>query len=241
MKLSVIVPAYNEARRIEGCLRQLAASLQANSRRELESEIIVVDNNSTDATAGLARGLNARVIFEPVNQIARARNAGAAVASGDWLLFVDADTLVPAATLEEMLTRIAVGDCVGGASVLRFDKPDLFGRFLVLLSNPMIRLLKLTCGFFIFCRADSFRAIGGFNQELFAGEDADFGWRLKRRAKANGGRVAILHAHPPTTSIRKVELYGWKEVLVLLVRWLLLRQRTTRDKKYLKLFYDGRR
>ena len=241
MKLSVIVPAYNEARRIESCLRQLAASLQANARPDFAHEIIVVDNNSTDATAELARRLEARVVFEPVNQIARARNAGAAAASGDWLLFVDADTLVPAATLTEMLTRIATGECVGGASIVRFDKPDLFGRVLVALSNPVIRILKLTCGCFIFSRAESFRAIGGFNQDLFAGEDADFGWRLKRWAKVHGGRIAILRTHPPVTSIRKVELYGWKEVLVLIFRWLLLRRRTTRNKKYLKLFYDGRR
>jgi hypothetical protein len=140
-----------------------------------------------------------------------------------------------------MLALIAVGKCVGGASILRFDKLDLVGKVFVVLSNPLIRAVKLTCGCFIFCRADAFRALGGFNQELFAGEDVDFGWRLKRWAKAHGGHVAILRAHPPITSIRKVELYGWKEVLVLLLRWLLLRQRTTRDKKYLQVFYDGRR
>lgn len=129
---------------------------------------------------------------------------------------------------------------MGGAGILRFDKPDLFGKVLVALSHPVIRILKLTCGCFIFCRHDVFRALGGFNQDLFAGEDADFGWRLKRWAKAHAGHMAILRAHPPITSICKVELYGWKELLVLIFRWLLLRQRTTRDKKYLKLFYDGR-
>ena len=72
MKLSVIVPAYNEAKRIESCLGHLASSLRANAGPGLESEIVVVDNNSTDATAELARLMGARVIFEPVNHIARA-------------------------------------------------------------------------------------------------------------------------------------------------------------------------
>ena len=127
MKLSVIIPAYNEAKRIESCLHHLAASLRATASPELESEIIVVDNNSTDATAELAHEMGARVVFEPVNQIARARNAGAAVASGDWLLFVDADTLVTTATLAEMLASVEAGGHVGGASILRFDKPPRQG------------------------------------------------------------------------------------------------------------------
>ena len=58
----------------------------ANDKLGFTSEIIVVDNNSTDNTANLAAG--AQVVFEPINQIGRARNAGAAVAVGDWLLFV---------------------------------------------------------------------------------------------------------------------------------------------------------
>jgi glycosyltransferase involved in cell wall biosynthesis len=241
MKLSVIIPAYNEAKRIESCLHHLIAGLRANARPGLESEIIVLDNNSTDATAELARQMGARIVFEPVNQIARARNAGAAAASGDWLLFVDADTLVSSATLAEMLALVEAGNHAGGASIVRFDKPDFFGKVLIAVSNPIVRALKLTCGCFIFCRTDAFRALGGFDQNLFAGEDADFGQRLKRWARDHRLRVGILHAHPPVTSIRKIELYGWKEVIVLLARWLLLRRRTTRDKKCLHLFYDGRR
>src|SRR5947209_2260990 len=86
MKLSIIIPAFNEAKRIASCLQHLSSALRANARSDLESEIIVVDNNSIDATAEIARNLGARVLFEPLNQIARARNAGASVATGDFLL-----------------------------------------------------------------------------------------------------------------------------------------------------------
>src|ERR1022692_1935800 len=86
--LSIVIPAFNEERLIARCLQSISASLVANSKPCFTSEIIVVDNNSTDNTANLARQAGAQVVFEPINQIGRARNAGAAEASGDWLLFV---------------------------------------------------------------------------------------------------------------------------------------------------------
>ncbi|MEP6879988.1 MAG: glycosyltransferase, partial [Nitrosospira sp.] len=76
MHLSIIIPAFNEERLIEPCLQSVSASLAANDRPGLTSEIIVVDNNSTDNTANLARQAGARVVFEPINQIGRARNTG---------------------------------------------------------------------------------------------------------------------------------------------------------------------
>ena len=78
MHLSIIIPAFNEERLIEHCLRSVSASLAVNDRPGLTSEIIVVDNNSTDNTANLARQAGAGVVFEPINQIGRARNTGAA-------------------------------------------------------------------------------------------------------------------------------------------------------------------
>lgn len=87
MHLSIVIPAFNEERLIESCLESISISCAGNSDRGLRTEVIVVDNNSTDRTARLARQAGDRVVFEPINQIARARNAGAEVATGDWLLF----------------------------------------------------------------------------------------------------------------------------------------------------------
>lgn len=92
MKLSVVVPAFNEERLLAGTLQHLEAGIGVFERRGWASELIVCDNNSTDRTAEIARRAGARVVFEPVNQISRARNAGARAASGDWLIFVDADS-----------------------------------------------------------------------------------------------------------------------------------------------------
>src|SRR5262249_58166780 len=91
MKISVMVAACSEEQLLGEalvCIRGAAASF---AQRGFTWELIVCDNNSTDRTAEVARNAGAVVVFEPVNQISRARNTGAAAATGDWLVFVDAD------------------------------------------------------------------------------------------------------------------------------------------------------
>ena len=106
MKVSVIVPAYNEERLISKTLGQLRRAMMAFSQAGWDSELIVCDNNSTDRTAELARECRATVVFEPINQIARARNSGAAAASGDWYVFVDADSEPSAALFADVVEQI---------------------------------------------------------------------------------------------------------------------------------------
>jgi glycosyltransferase involved in cell wall biosynthesis len=89
LKLSVVVPAFNEEKLLAATLRHIRAGLHGFDQNGWATELVVCDNNSTDRTARVARSAGARVVFEPVNQISRARNAGAAAAVGDWLLFVD--------------------------------------------------------------------------------------------------------------------------------------------------------
>ena len=78
--LSVIVPAFNEEKLITHSLRAIKTALGEFTRRGWETQLVVCDNNSTDRTSELARAEGAVVVFEPVNQIARARNRGATVA-----------------------------------------------------------------------------------------------------------------------------------------------------------------
>src|SRR6266705_1874053 len=87
MKISVVVPAFNEERLLPGSLGSIRAAMEGFDRLGWTSELIVCDNNSTDRTAEIAKGAGAQVVFEPVNQIGRARNTGAARAGGDWIFF----------------------------------------------------------------------------------------------------------------------------------------------------------
>src|SRR5512141_1348541 len=121
MRLSIVIPAFNEERLIERCLQSISASLAANVKPGFTSEIIAVDNNSTDSTAELARQAGALVVFEPINQIGRARNAGAAEATGDWLLFLDADSLLSPGLLADILRVLEGGKHVGCRTPFRMD------------------------------------------------------------------------------------------------------------------------
>ncbi|MFA6317176.1 MAG: glycosyltransferase, partial [Elusimicrobiota bacterium] len=94
MKLSIVIPAFNEEKLLASCLRSVQAALATGLRPGWASEVVVCDNNSTDKTPEIARAEGAQVVFEPHNQISRARNTGAKAASGDWLLFIDADSIL---------------------------------------------------------------------------------------------------------------------------------------------------
>lgn len=87
-RFSVVVPAYNEAGFVETCLDSLARQDFQGSR-----EIIVVDNNSTDETASLARVNGARVVHEPQPGVCAARQSGTSLASGEIIVSTDADTV----------------------------------------------------------------------------------------------------------------------------------------------------
>ena len=92
MKITIVVPAFNEEAYLAATLDSIeaaAAHLRAHSDAAIEA--IVVDNNSEDGTAAIAREQGATVIDEPVQGIARARNAGARHAEGEVLVFVEAD------------------------------------------------------------------------------------------------------------------------------------------------------
>src|SRR5258705_5989572 len=117
MKISLVVPAFNEERLLPGSLSSMRAAMQGFARLGWHSELIVCDNNSTDRTAEIAIAAGAEVVFEPVNQISRARNAGAARAGGDWIFFVDAHFDTTVELFLEAAGAIRVGWIAGGRTV----------------------------------------------------------------------------------------------------------------------------
>ncbi|NIR28260.1 MAG: glycosyltransferase [Gammaproteobacteria bacterium] len=241
MKLSVIVPAFNEEKLITSCLVSIRAATAACEREGLEVEIIVVDNASSDDTARLAARRGARVVREPVRQIARARNAGAAVARGDWLLFVDADSWPSRALMREVFACMHDARIVGGGSTVRVRDVPLALTLVGVSWNALSRLCRWAAGSFIFCRATAFNAIGGFDVEFFAAEEIDFSRRLKRWARSRGQRFVILHRHPLLTSERRATLYSQRELFVSFWRMLRHPRRFFRDPRLCHPWYDGRR
>ncbi|BFU91303.1 MAG: Glycosyltransferase [Nitrospira sp.] len=241
MHLSIIIPAFNEARLIEQSLQSVAVSIAANQTSGFTSEIIVVDNNSTDNTAELARQSGARVVFEPINQIARARNAGAAHATGDWLLFLDADSLLIPGLLADILRMIESGKYVGCGSTLHMDGLPWWADLTLRIWTGVSILFRWAAGALVVCRRDAFQEVGGFDQNVYASEEITLSKQLKQWGRKRSLRFTILTRHPLETSSRKVSLYSGPEIAGQIFRVLLLPRKTLRDKKQLSVWYDGRR
>jgi glycosyltransferase involved in cell wall biosynthesis len=241
MKISIVVPAFNEAKLLPRTLEAIGDSLEAFEQLGWGCERIVSDNNSTDGTAEIARASGAHVIFEPLNQISRARNSGAAAATGDWLLFIDADSSPTPALFADMAGAIQNGGIAGGGSTLRMNDGAFTARLAVRGWNFISRAGKLLAGSFIFCETALFRELGGFSESLYAGEELDFAFRLKKLAYQRGRRIVILSRHPLSTSARKARLYTYREHFHFFSRTILGAGKTLRDPKACSLWYDGRR
>ena len=173
-----------------------------------------------------------RVAFR---QIARARNAGALAATGSTLIFVDADTIVPEATLlatVEALRRGAVG---GGATVGVDGRLPLWAWLLLPVIRGVLRAGHVAAGCYVFCSRAAFDAAGGFDERLFAAEEIAFCRTLQRQ-----GSVVTLR-EPVMTSGRKLRSHSGWELLRLCVG--VARQGTgvilSRDR--LSLWYGERR
>jgi glycosyltransferase involved in cell wall biosynthesis len=241
VKLSVVVPAFNEERTLPESLTSIHAASHVFVARGWTTELIVCDNNSTDRTAEIARAAGARVVFEPVNQISRARNTGAACAAGDWLVFVDADSHPTPGLFADVAGAIAQGGVLAGGSTLAADGAHAPVRFVLRTWNAISRISRWAAGSFVFCERAAFEASGGFSQELFASEEIDLFRRLKRIARQRGQRIVILTRHPLRTSDRKIRLYSGREMLRFYLRTLLRGGRTLRSAEESFIWYDGRR
>lgn len=241
MHLSIIIPAFNEERLIARCLQSISTSVAANYKRGFTSEIIVVDNNSTDDTPGLARQAGAQVVFEPINQIGRARNAGAAVATGDWLLFVDADSILNPGLLSEILQLIEEGRSVGCGSTIHMEGLPWWAQWGLRLWTVTSITLRWAAGALMVCRSDAFREVGGFNQALYAGDEITLSQQLRQWGRQRGLEFVILTKFPLETSARKAVLYSPGETFGQFLRVLLHPRRSLLDKKQLPIWYDGRR
>jgi glycosyltransferase involved in cell wall biosynthesis len=241
LKISIVIPAFNESKLIAQTLSAINESRKVFTAAGWESECIVCDNNSTDDTAAIARQAGAIVVFEPINQIGKARNSGAAAATGEWLIFVDADSVPSRDLFADVMEVIQSGEAIaGGSTVLLIGDHPIGGR-VTGIWNWLSLTLKWMAGSFIFCETRAFRKIGGFNSDLFVTEELELSKRLKKLAKAEGKKIVILRNHPLETSDRKMHLYSPKEHMLFLLRSALSGGRNFQKRGGCHPWYDGRR
>jgi glycosyltransferase involved in cell wall biosynthesis len=205
-------------------------------------EIVVCDNNSTDRTAEIARAGGARVVFEPLNQIARARNTGAAAATGDWLVFIDADSIPNTGIFRAVARNIESGRCIGGGCLVELDERGIrYADILVAGWNFVSRAMRWAAGSFVYCEARAFRELGGFSTKLFASEEIEFSQRLKRLARGRKLKMMIVREPKLLTSARKMHLYKPREFLWFFARAFFMPWRVLTRREQCGPWYDGRR
>ncbi len=223
MRLSVVIPCLNEAAGIVDTLEAL------RPLRAAGHEVIVVDAGD-DGAAGLAAPLADRVLRAPRGRAVQ-MNRGAEVSTGEVLLFLHADTRLPAGAAEAVVAGMTRTGCAWG----RFDV-RLSGR------HPMLRVIERAMGWrsrltgiatgdqAIFVRRETFHALGGY-PEIALMEDIALSRALKRRGSQLCLRERV------TTSSRRWEDHGVGRT-VLLMWWLRLRYFLGADPADLARRYD---
>ncbi|MDB6130376.1 MAG: hypothetical protein JWM04_1483 [Verrucomicrobiales bacterium] len=239
--LSIVVPAFNEEKLLDESLRAILKAAEVFESPDWKVELIVCDNNSTDKTSEIARSAGALVVFEPINQIGRARNAGAAAAKGYWILFIDADSRPSTALFRDLKVALESGHYLGGGTTLILDNPDFVLNAGTQVWNWISRIQKWVAGSFIFIRRSAFEEIGGFSLELFAGEEIELSKQMRKIARRDGLGMKILSRNPMVTSARKAKLYSRKELASFFFRAMLRPKKTTSTKADCEMWYDGRR
>jgi len=231
---SIVLPAYNEEALLPATLERLR---DAMAGVPLRGEVVVCDNNSTDGTARAAQAAGARVVFEPVNQISRARNAGARAARGRFLVFVDADTLVPAPLLHEALEALVSRRACGGGAAVRMEGVNggVAGR-MVWFWNAVSSGRRLAAGSFVFVLREAFEAVGGFSERVYASEEIWLSRAVGRWGRPHGLPFVILRNHPVVTSGRKALWYPAPVLLAVMVGFLLF-PFLVRSRRYCWLWY----
>lgn len=230
--VSFVVPAHNEEPLLAATLSAIHAAAAACA---IEYEIIVVDDASTDRTAHLAAAAGARVVTVQHRQISATRNSGARAASGELLVFVDADTLINREVLLSALDAVAKG-AVGGGATVHFDgRLPLYARALIPWVTALMRSTRLAAGCFVFCTRSAFEAAGGFDERLFGAEEIALSVALKKI-----GLFVILR-EPVLTSGRKLRTHSGLEVLGIVARGAISGGNMIKHRDQMGLWYAPRR
>lgn len=224
MKVSLVIPAYNEAQYLGKCLDCLVKQTLPRS----EFDVLVVDNGSTDGTPELVRQslannlLNLRVISRPKVSISGVRNFGAAQTSGDILAFLDADCLPGPEWLSDAV-HLAPASGLWGAHYLIPPDATWVGRtWFKYQAKVYVGAVSFLPGGDLFLRRRDFEAVGGFDEAVETSEDVDLAARIRKAGMPVVAMpaLAVIHLGTPRTLGRFYRQNRWhgQEVLRLFLK-----------------------
>lgn len=204
-RVSVVVPARDAATTLGECLRALAAQTLAAKDYEV---IVVVDRDSADGSAAIARAAGVRVLVSARSGAAAARNTGVAAARGEWIAFTDADCVPSRTWLSQLLASVESpgGEPALGAagSTLGYESTTAAARFVDLTGGLQAdrhlaheRYPWAPTGNVVYRRA-ALEAVGGFDVRFRTYEGCDLHTRLLRQVGGNfayAPGAVVLHHH----------------------------------------------
>lgn len=204
--LSIIIPTLNE----EKFLPRLIASIRKQSF--LDYEIIVSDGNSNDETKNIALKNNCKFVVDAEHHSpAWQRNNGAAIAQGDILLFLDADSVLRDGFLEKVVAEFIARDLCGAGFYFDFNPNKFSYKIFSCLDNFFCFLRQYfspaSVGAGIMAKKREHDVIKGFDPEILLAEDFDYCSRLSKR-----GKFRMIKSSRLLYSSRRIEKEGWFKV-----------------------------
>jgi hypothetical protein len=241
-RFSLVIPAFNEEALLPRLLDSVDRARMLYDGGPESIEVIVADDGSTDATAGIARARGCRTVAAGARRIALARNAGARQARGTILAFVDADSQVHPETFNMIDGLLDSGRVIGGTTGAVFERQSaglrctFTGIALLGLAFRGTRALRhrgMDTGV-VFCARADFEAIGGYREDYRWGEDVWLLFDLRRRGWRSGRRLEGATRAPAVFSTRKFDRYGDWHYFTMPFRivWDAVRRRDTTARRY---------
>jgi glycosyltransferase involved in cell wall biosynthesis len=224
--ISLIIPCYNEAAFLPRLLTSVDAARRAFSGGADAVEVIVSDNASTDGTADVAAASGCRVVSSTIRRIGAVRNAGATIARGEIVAFIDADSQIHADTFNVIAALMTRRDVVGGSTGATMERWSAGIGVTYALFVPIVWATKMDIGV-VFCRRADFEAIGGYDASMRFAEDVKFLLMLRRLGRRRGSRLVRARTIKVIASTRKFDRFGDWHYVGLLVKlpWHLISRR----------------
>lgn len=206
LKFSVVIPTYNEERFIRQCLD----SIRAQNVAADQVEIVVVDNGSTDGTLSICREYTDRILSHPELRVGAMRNRGAATATGQVLAFLDADCVADRHWLAVAGSSLADEPCLTGDSYDIPPNPHWIERAWFAQEHRGRRPTHLIPAGNMILPRELFLSLGGFDEKLLTGEDAEFCQRAARAVPVIADdRLRVVHLGNPKTLKKFVTREMW--------------------------------
>lgn len=202
--ISIIIPAFNEESFLPSTLKSVrAACAYIKSKYGHPSEIIVVDNASTDKTSDVAKKLGAHVYSHEKRNISSVRNAGISKANFSIIVAIDADCLLPEDSLFKVWNFMSDESYIGASLGLKIisDK-RLISIIAIIIQYIVSKVSRIQGAVFVF-RKNAALAIGGFSEEHLVAEDSIFAISMSKYAKTKGKKFGMLFSVKVSTLDRK--------------------------------------